>query len=232
MSPWALMVAPAYEWQLHHGLCVGVKLPVEGADEALLDAEKAHAANLGDVSRRSWVGGRVAMRLAAVRLGLVLPPIMADDRGAPALPPGTLGSISHKEDVAVALLRLDGGGMGGKLGVDVEQDRPGKLDISRKVLRPEEVEALAGLDEPRRGSDVLLRFSAKEAIYKALDPYVRRYVGFTEVSLHVREDGTALVEPHLSDGEGPFDFEVRWMRAHGLIVTTAWVTRRGSSTDR
>jgi enterobactin synthetase component D len=222
------MVAPTYLWELDHGLCVGVKLPVEDADEALLGAEKAHAATLGDVSRRSWVGGRVAMRLAAARLGLMLPPILADDRGAPALPPGTSGSISHKDDVAVALLRLDGAGMGGKLGVDVEQDRPGKLDISRKVLRPEELEALEGLDEPRRHSEVLLRFSAKEAIYKALDPFVRRYVGFTEVSLHVKDDGTALVEAHLSDGEGPFDFETRWMRADGLIVTTAWVLRRGS----
>ncbi|HEY8087039.1 MAG TPA: 4'-phosphopantetheinyl transferase superfamily protein [Polyangiaceae bacterium] len=226
------MLAPAYEWKLDHGLCVGVKLPVEHADEALLDAEKAHAATLGDVRRGAWVGGRVAMRLAAARLGLTLPPILADDRGAPVLPRDLSGSISHKDHVAVALLRLDGAGTGGKLGVDVELDRPGKLDISRKVLREEELELLQGLDEPRRSSEVLLRFSAKEAIYKALDPYVRRYVGFTEVSLHVKDDGTALVEAHLSDNEGPFSFEVRWMRAHGLIVTTAWVARRASSPRR
>ena len=77
------------------------------------------------------------------------------------------------------------------------------------------------MSEVERGSEVLLRFSAKEAIYKALDPYVKRYVGFREVAVTPLADGTAKVLMCLAQKEGPFDVDVRWMRTEGLIVTTA-----------
>lgn len=220
------MPAPDHVWELEHGLCVGVTLPVEGAQGVLVDEEAAHAASLGEIRRRSWVGGRVALRLAARRLGVDLPPVLADDRGAPRLPPGTLASISHKDGLAVALMAQGASAPDGRIGVDVEDDRPGKLDISRKILRPEELATLDGVPDAARSREVLLRFSAKEAVYKALDPYVRRYVGFTEVALSMRPDGTASVEAFLVDGEGPFDFDVRWRREGGLIVTTARVRPR------
>ncbi|MGH7297926.1 MAG: 4'-phosphopantetheinyl transferase family protein, partial [Polyangiaceae bacterium] len=146
----------------------------------------------------------------------------ADDRGAPVLPAGLLGSISHKADLAVALLARDADPRA-RVGVDVEDDRPGKLDVSSRVLRDEELAALADLGEPARGSEVLLRFSLKEAVYKALDPFVRRYVGFKEVAVTVNADGSAEVQPHLEQGEGPFVFAARWKRERGLIVATVRV---------
>jgi 4'-phosphopantetheinyl transferase EntD len=75
---------------------------------------------------------------------------------------------------------------------------------------------------------VLLRFSVKEAIYKALDPFVRRYVAFREMSVSPRADGTAEVRPHLPAAEGPFEIEATWRRTSGLVLTTARITvRRG-----
>jgi 4'-phosphopantetheinyl transferase EntD len=212
---------PVFAWELEHGLCVGVELPVED-DGLLLPAERALAAEKKGARLPAWVGGRVAMRVAAARLGIALPPVGSDDRGAPVLPAGVLGSISHKADLAVALLGRDADPRA-RLGVDVEEDRPGKLDISGKVLRDEELDALASLGEPERGREVLLRFSLKEAVYKALDPFVRRYVGFKEVAVTVSADGSAEVQPHLEAGEGPFVFTARWRREKGLVVTTVRV---------
>ena len=40
--------------------------------------------------------------------------------------------------------------------------------------------ALAALDPAARDAEVLFRFAAKEAIYKALDPWVQRLVSFQE----------------------------------------------------
>jgi 4'-phosphopantetheinyl transferase EntD len=229
MAGWAdAMVQVLFDETLAHGRCVGVALP-EG-DEAiaamaaasLLPEEREAAAALGPVRRRAWVGGRAAMREALARIGATAPPILADERGAPVLPAGLGGSISHKEHVAVALVAT---GLAGKVGIDVEVDAPRGTDIAAKVLRPEELAELAGMGAEERARAVLLRFSAKEAVYKALDPYVKRYVGFLEIAVTLGPGGEGAVTPHLRDGEGGFAFEVRWMKRDGLIVTTARVTR-------
>ena len=219
------MVEVLFDGTLAHGRCVGVTLPV--GDEAiaamaagLLPEEREVAAAMGPVRRRAWVGGRVALREALARIGKTAPPILADERGAPRLPRGVVGSISHKEHVAVALVAME---EAGKVGVDVEVDRARAHDIAAKVLRPEELEELEGMGAEDRARAVLLRFSAKEAVYKALDPYVKRYVGFLEIAVVLAGDGTGEVTPHLRAGEGPFQFEVRWMKREGLIVTTAKV---------
>jgi 4'-phosphopantetheinyl transferase EntD len=223
------MTEVLFDVTLDHGRCVGVTLPEEDeaiaamAAERLLPEERDAAAALGPVRRRGWVGGRVAMREALARIGKTAPPILADERGAPRLPAGLAGSISHKDHVAVALVATE---ETARVGVDVEVDRARGHDIAGKVLRPEELVELEGMEAEERARAVLLRFSAKEAVYKALDPYVRRYVGFLEIAVVLNEDGTGEVRPHLPDGEGPFVFEVRWMKRAGLILTTARVTRR------
>jgi enterobactin synthetase component D / holo-[acyl-carrier protein] synthase len=221
MSP-----AIAFELALDHGLCLGVWLPraAEDADalaEGVLKAEElAMAATMTPVRRRTWIGGRVALRLALERAGFGAPPVLVDDRGAPTLPPGTCGSISHKEELAVALVTREAGGA--RIGVDVEGERPRPIDISAKVLTRAELQEIAHLAHAQREHEVLLRFSAKEAIYKALDPFVRRYVGFHEVSVTPRPDGTAAVLSTLAEKTG-FAIEARWRLVEGAILTTARV---------
>jgi len=232
VAGWArcAMVEVLFDVMVDHGRCVAVALP-EG-DEAiaamaakrLLPEEREAAAALGPVRRRGWVGGRVAMREALARIGKTAPPILADERGAARLPRGLVGSISHKDHVAVALVATEDRG-GERVGVDVEIDAPRKRDIAAKVLRPEELATLEGMGAEERARAVLLRFSAKEAVYKALDPYVKRYVGFLEIAVALSEDGTGEVTPYLPEGEGGFAFEVRWMRRGGLLLTTARVRR-------
>ncbi len=157
--------------------------------------------------------------------------ILADDRGAPRFPPGVAGSISHKETLAVGLVAAVTSGATGhvsRVGVDVEieaGEARGTADIASHVLAEDELAEVAGLDSEARAREVLLRFSAKEAIYKALDPFVRRYVAFHEVSVSPRRDGTAEVRPHLRPGEGPFAVEVSWRREESVILTTARITR-------
>jgi 4'-phosphopantetheinyl transferase EntD len=98
-----------------------------------------------------------------------------DDRGAPVVPRG-YGSIAHKagaERVVAAAIAADH-----LVGIDVERALPPRQSIERRILTPRELAALG--DDRRR---VSLVFAIKEAIYKAVDPVVRRYVGFTEVEL-------------------------------------------------
>jgi enterobactin synthetase component D len=217
----------AFDLPLEHGRCVGVKLPklpaqVDALAETLLPAERTLAAGLGEVRRRTWVGGRVAMRQALLRARIEAPAVLSDPRGAPLLPPGVSGSISHKTQRATAIVARE---PFARLGVDIEDDVVGSLDISRRVLSHQEVEELASLAPGPRAREVLLRFSAKEALYKALDPFVQRYVAFGEVSISPQVDGTTRVALHLAGNEGPFSVDVRWLRLESIVLTTARVVR-------
>jgi enterobactin synthetase component D len=221
-------VAPdvAFDLQLPHGRCLAVRLPdvapaVDALAESLLPAERAFAAGFGPVRRSTWVGGRVAMRLALGRLGVEAEAVLSDDRDAPLLPAGVAGSITHKQHIAAALVARE---PRAKIGVDIEPDVKPRIDVSRKVLAEDEVAELAGMSDDERVKEVTLRFSAKEALYKALDPFVRRYVGFGEVSITPHPDGTARVRMRLASGEGPFAVDVRWQRLEGLVLTTARVS--------
>jgi 4'-phosphopantetheinyl transferase EntD len=162
------------------------------------------------------------MREALARVGLTQVEVPRDDRGAPVLPAGIAGSITHKEGLAAALAARESRA---RIGVDVELDAPRLLDIASRVLTPSELAEIAHLDATERAREVLLRFSAKEAIYKGLDPFVRRYVGFHEVAVSPLPDGRARVTSELRDDEGPFDVEVRWRRFDGIVLTTARVVR-------
>jgi enterobactin synthetase component D len=214
----------AFDFALEHGRCFGVRMPAADeavtalAEAALAPGECAFAAGLPPLRRRTWVGGRVALRQALARAGMEAPAVLADDRGAPALPAGVAGSITHKEGLAAALVDRQASA---RLGVDLELDVVRTQDISRRVLAQDELSEVAGLDAEALGREVLLRFSAKEAIYKAIDPFVRRYVGFTEVSVSPHADGRAEVRARLRPGEGPFVIEVRWLRFEGVVLTTA-----------
>jgi 4'-phosphopantetheinyl transferase EntD len=106
----------------------------------------------------------------------------------------------------------------------------GSVDIASHVLAEDEFPELSALTGEERAREVLLRFSAKEAIYKALDPYVRRYVAFHEVSVTPHEDGTASVRQRLS--EGRFAVEVTWRRMDDVVLTTARVHPLGESTAK
>jgi enterobactin synthetase component D len=215
----------AFDLQLEHGRCVGVRLPdVEETITALADAalgseERALAANMTALRRRTWVGGRVAMRQALARSGLDAPPLLVDARGAPVLPAALAGSISHKEKLAVALVAQRAPET--RLGVDIEVDASRAHDIASKVLTDDEMADLAALDKEARGREVVLRFSAKESIYKALDPFVHRYVDFKEVVVTPLPGGGADVQPRLKDPRGAFSIEVRWLRWEGFVLTTA-----------
>src|SRR5690348_6624574 len=104
VAPYAARMPPevAFELQLEHGLCLAIRLPDGplGGEEGLHSEELAAAGAMSPVRRRTWLGGRVAMRLALVRANIEAGPVLADDRGAPTLPAGVSGSISHKEHIA------------------------------------------------------------------------------------------------------------------------------------
>jgi 4'-phosphopantetheinyl transferase EntD len=202
--------------------------------EGRLHADEAALADLLPAARRgTFVGGRLAMREALRQCltdAVPLPAIVRSARGAPLVPPGLVGSISHKHRMALAVVAPRTGAMR-HVGVDLER-RPTAHDlarpsIARRILTAVEHAALeaATTDALERRERTLVYFAIKEAVYKAIDPFVGRYVRFTEVELVIGRDhaDVTLLLPELSSQ----DVEVRaqWHCDGPWIVTSAFSYR-------
>lgn len=167
--------------------------------DAPLRAEEAALATSA-TRRREVALGRAALRDA---LGVDVA-IGRDDRGAPVLPAGWVGSISHKGTWAAAIVAAAGDGF---VGVDLEAAAAPRAEIGRRILTANEPQVT--------GERLTLVFAIKEAVYKAIDPIVRRYVGFQEVELDFEEQvvrvATAL----------PVVVEAWWTAHEGHWLATA-----------
>lgn len=228
MAPYTI----AFHHATPHGVLTAVHIPdapdpvPESVLARLHGPEREHALTLRAFRQVQFVGGRLALSEAFRQLEITPPPSLPDERGAPRAPQGFVASVSHKRDLAIAMAASSDHGT---LGVDLEDYAPARLSIAEKVLVEEELAALHGLPDHRRWMALLLRFSLKEAVYKALDPYVHRYVGFHEAIVRPDLHGWAQVELRLKQGEGPFDIEARYDWLFGRLVTSVRILPRAEA---
>lgn len=204
--------------ELAHGQAVAVAI-VDA--EVGLPEEEALARQFGPARAREFLAGRRALRAALAALGGDGgAAIGRGPRGAPILPPGWVGSVSHKRDLAAGLAAPD---RGWTIGLDLEARAPRPIDIARRVLTEAEAAAVAALDDDARRRLVVRAFAIKEAVYKAIDPHLGRYVGFHEVAL--RDPRAGEVDLVVPDGWG-LEVEAR-CQAHGdHWLATARARRR------
>lgn len=219
----ALPWTTAFVYALPHGVAVGYHLP-EGPDPVdpeilarLTGAERTHAEALRGYRQVQFVGGRLALAVAFGELGTRRAPVLTDEHGAPILPEGLVGSITHKQDLAVALVARGRVGVG----VDLEETTRPRPGVAERVLTPRELEAVRTLVPSRQWVDTVVRFSVKESVYKAIHPTLQRYVGFGEVEVWPGTDGVDRIEALVPD-VAAFTFEARH----------AWIGERILSTVR
>jgi len=218
--------AVAFHHATPHGVVAAVHIPdsPDPVPEEVLyhlrQPEAEFARSLRGYRQVQFVGGRLAMRSACRQIGMRSPAVLPDEHGAPVLPADFVGSISHKATLAVAMAaRADGG----TLGVDLEDYGPVRQGIASRVLTPSELARVEALRAERRWISVLVRFSVKEALYKALHPHVHRYVGFHEAQVEPDLEGRAAILLDLAQGEGPFAVDARYEWLRGRILTSVRV---------
>jgi enterobactin synthetase component D len=184
--------------------------------------------------RLAFIGGRMAMRTVLTSIAPAHRhwPLLRTARGAPRLPAGVIGSISHKRQLAVALAAR-ATAEARTMGVDVEEV-PDARDLTRPDLAPRILTAgeqralapLAARDPLAYREAVRLRFALKEAVYKAIDPHVQRYVGFQEVEVFPEDAGAVEVRLALPELAGrQLTVQGYWTRVAGHLVATAVGTR-------
>jgi enterobactin synthetase component D len=166
-----------------------------GLSELHVD-EQALVGTMAEAQRSSFIAGRRALRVAMCTVAPQLRDValLRTSRGAPQIPAGFTGSVSHKRTRAIAVFAPSAGAL---VGIDLEE-RPRASDAHRpsiadRILTAAEREVIQELDPLAHREATLIRFALKEAVYKSIDPYVHRYVRFTEVELDVHTDGRATV---------------------------------------
>ncbi len=177
------------------------------ADYPLPPAEALYVEAAKPKRRRQFASGRHYARAALRRLGADGGPILRRGR-SPQWPNGFIGSISHTETLATALVARVEVAQG--VGIDIELVDRLKAKLHTKVLTASERQC-----PWQDGREGVVVFSAKEAAYKAVNPTTGVYVGFleVEVSLDWRHSAFRLryLGPHepnrvLNEGAGIFRF--------------------------
>ena len=220
----------AYHHASVNGVLSAVHIPdsPEPVPEAVLEqlpsAEAELALSLKGYRQTQFVGGRLALRAASAQLGVSPPPLLQTPRGAPVMPRGLVGSVSHKSRLAIAMVSRDDQRT---LGVDLEDYAPERLNIAPRVLTEGELDEVRKLQQDRQWIAVLIRFSIKEATYKALDPIVQRYVGFHEAIVTPDLSGGAQVRLALANQEGPFEVDAHYEWLHGQLFTSVRIRQKG-----
>lgn len=171
---------------------------------SLFHEEHALAASLSGKRRDAFTTGRwLTQQLQHQVIGSAAAVRRGEDR-APVWPAGCLGSITHTHDlVAAAVIRES---EARAVGIDLEQQGRVREHLFPRVLTPAERDRMSALAEDARRNLATLIFSAKESVYKALNPLLKRYIGFQEVEVML--DARAFAAPNATGSSGPF-----WIRA-------------------
>jgi len=207
-----------------HGTLVAIAIDDELTPDALHPEELAIARELRGVRQKTFVAGRVALGRALAEVGAPRVPIASDERGAPILPAGFVGSISHKGDRAIAIAAAGEH----HRGVDLEVIKPLRDGVTEMILTAEELARISG----DRSFATLASFSVKESIYKAIAPTLKRYVAFHEaiVVLPERDEmrvtfARVEVRLELANGERAPVVEATITEREGEIISTARIVR-------
>jgi 4'-phosphopantetheinyl transferase EntD len=173
--------------------------------------------------RREFATGRALAREAVAAVGGPRGPIGVGPRRQPLWPEGYVGSITHCSGYRAAAVaparRL------AALGIDAEVVAPLSEGVAGLVLRPDEArQAPAGI--PQEAFDVL-RFSAKESLYKAWFQVVGVYLDFQEAELAVADGGrfsARVLHPETPDALR--EVSGRWALAGRHVLTAVAVPAR------
>ncbi|WP_342319928.1 4'-phosphopantetheinyl transferase family protein [Corynebacterium mayonis] len=148
--------------------------------------------------------------------------ILRGDRGMPLWPDGYTGSLTHTEGFRAAVAAPTSHVL--SIGLDAEPAAPLPPEVVGEIARARERIAIEKMRAESIDWADRLVFCAKEATYKCWFPLTRRWLGFHDAEVDIRDDGTFLAYILARPTPLPF-FEGRWQLRSGYIIASAFVTR-------
>ena len=206
---------PESDW-LPGAICVVAA--ADGSEAALTQAEAALVMQAVPRRRAHFAAGRACAHEALRRLGMPAVELLRTESGAPRWPAGCVGSISHCDRAAVALVASDEHWLA--LGIDVEPDQSLPDDVAGYAFGIDERARLARLPG---GMDAwgLLAFCAKECVHKCVHPLRGAFLEFEDVEIDL-DTGAARFAPRAMTAAARsaltgLHFEGRWQRHEGCV---------------
>ena len=176
--------------------------------------------------KAEFIAGRRCAAEAVRRLtGRSTFPGMGEDR-APIWPEGVIGAISHSHERAIALAGSSGRFRG--IGIDIERllNEEEARDIAAQALTANERHSLGNDIDPFMTG---LIFSAKESLFKALYPTVKRFFFFEAAELSGFDDNGSASLRLTADIGGEWrrgtEIPFRFCRLDGFLVTRILIGR-------
>ena len=184
------------------GLAWATSAPDEDR-RALFPVESRAIAKAVPSRKAEFAGGRIAARAALDKLGCAPVPIAVGEGRAPVWPKGFTGSITHTDDMCLAIVGRTA--QVRSIGINLDRDSPLPADVIREVALSSELPA---------GGDLALAarrlFSAKEALFKAQYPMTGAFIGFHAMVCDL-QSGVARFTDHDENKAIP-----AWLRQAGL----------------
>ncbi|WP_299496205.1 4'-phosphopantetheinyl transferase superfamily protein [uncultured Shewanella sp.] len=133
--------------------------------------------------KAEYLAGRVLAKHCFAELNLPYQDIINAEDRSPIWPKNVIGSISHSNETAACAITTSKSIQA--LGIDLEYDINLKSceDIYKSIINSSEETLLRATDLPFNQA-VTLAFSAKESIYKALYPLIKKFFNFDAVSIN------------------------------------------------
>ena len=147
--------------------------------------------------RAEFLAGRLCAQRALLRLqGRVSVPSIGPDR-APLWPNGAVGSITHSDNWAAALVAKQAQFFG--VGIDMERylSNEDGQKLAGALLTANERERLNGLTVEQFALMVTVIFSLKESLFKALYPLVGKHFYFEDAELIAWDTTTGTAQLRL-----------------------------------
>lgn len=130
--------------------------------------------------RLAFVAGRLCAEYAAARFGAA-GPVDIGPGGEPVWPSGLIGSITHDDRLATSVVARHANICG--VGIDSEVIARGDAQQAIERVCCTDWERQTWIAGAADGKVATVLFSAKEALYKAIYPSVRRFIDFSEVEV-------------------------------------------------
>ncbi len=180
------MIQTIHQWQntfVEDDVFLSAKTVDDHTDKLTPQELKAIESSVA-ARQQTYSTGRFCAKTALHSMGLghcdYVQGLLRKEDGAVTWPEAVVGSISHTNDWAIAVVTKLGGNYL-SLGVDIEKiDRVDK-DVLRHIATDEERANLESGFELRWGRAAL--FSIKESVYKCLRPLYGEFFGFKDVQI-------------------------------------------------
>lgn len=131
--------------------------------------------------REEFAAGRLCAAKALNALGIRQSSVGREEGGAPIWPEGIVGSISHTENIAAAVVARASSVM--CVGLDIEERGSVAPHLWQLLFCDEEISYLKSISPDEQVNFATSLFVCKEAFYKAQWPITREWVDFLDVNI-------------------------------------------------